>query len=475
MLMRLSWKTIFLLSNALIGIYVWLIYHHHSLDTGFLREDARFVKVAPFSITDIFYWFWAPQNSMYQYRPVTKILWAIPSWLGITNIAFYHLITWAIIFLGAGAVFKILRDLKVHIFLALSGFFAFLFMPSHLKPLYWISAWHNSSVLTFSLWAIIARLQWHKTNSNKYRIASILFYFFALGSREWALLLFFPLLIIDYTEKKFLIRKFSLDILFIPLLMFIHLYVLHNPSAALGASQLEFGLNNIFSFWKYTVAIVFPEFDADPEFQIWSLKNIWFLLTCLLFILSLKKKNLWPFLATIFVSIIFHISLTNIWFLEYAGTFAACVFILWIYWINHFLDKFKAPSFIIAITCSLLITTAAMSTHPLAKWFSIQYHIEPLYLKIFLDDLNEHQEKLPAHRTLKVTGLINTDQTFMFGSLHWLADGGIADYIPNRFIFFDATGTWIETGFQSRKSDSFLPKEMGVSPIEIQYTDRGFQ
>src|SRR5690606_4352533 len=90
-----------------------------------------------------------------------------------------------------------------HSLLAVFAGVFFALLPVHGKPMYWIAAWHNTSVCFFALAALTFRIeQWRSPRrENLFRILSLVFLYFALASREVAFAVSPILILIDYKAR----------------------------------------------------------------------------------------------------------------------------------------------------------------------------------------------------------------------------------------------------------------------------------
>lgn len=194
----------------------------------FYREDSRFFANGLFSFYDLWSAFATPANSMGQYRPVTKLLWGLPQWLGVFSPWTCHAITFSLL---AGAALLITR-LHYLLFgdkiLAVFAGFLFAVLPVNAKALYWISAWHNTAAAFFVLATLCLRFQqWRDPiRETLWRRLGWLTFILAIASREVAFAFVPVLLFVDWQHGKL---SRSRDLLLITGFFLVFIFVIEPP------------------------------------------------------------------------------------------------------------------------------------------------------------------------------------------------------------------------------------------------------
>jgi len=236
----------FFFSGLSLAIYLYF----PAFDSWYLREDSRFFSVAPFSLYDLYDAFATPFNSMGQYRPITKVLWSLPVWLGLPIPFTYHMLSFGLLIVAGLALARI--QYKLYPSVAVSGltFCIYILLPIHQKIMYWISAWHNIAAATFFFLCLALRFDLPKDGGSRFflRGLSLFFLFLGFASREIVFVVVPIIVAVDYFygEKKI---KMSLDVISLSLFFFVYLFIIASPFQVAGvrlAGESVFSIKWIF-------------------------------------------------------------------------------------------------------------------------------------------------------------------------------------------------------------------------------------
>jgi hypothetical protein len=257
---------------GLAGAWLAVLTIRPSFASWFIREDSRFFASGLFSVYDLWRAFATPMNSMGQYRPVTRLLWGIPAWLGGFDIFWYHALTAAILVATGALLARLVYLFFGSAFAAVWGGALFAVLPVNEKPLYWISAWHNSAVALFCMGAFVFRVEERRRSRGDWRLKALclLSFFLALASREVAFGALAVLLVIDRLETGSFWR--SWDVLALAAAVFVFVFVLENPlrtaGVKLGPGAFLHPVEMLSLFWDYVYNVFWAVSDnvvADKE------------------------------------------------------------------------------------------------------------------------------------------------------------------------------------------------------------------
>jgi hypothetical protein len=465
---------------AAVGAALWWHSYGSSLESWFLREDSRFFGTAPFSFYDLWLWFSSAQNGMHQYRPVTKVLWALPRYFGLFDPTYYHWITIGLL-AGAGtALFLLLRRFGVGAALALGFVFFYAFMPIHGKPLYWISAWHNIALACFTGWAIFFRFKMQDSplSSLRYRLLSLFFYFLAIGSREAGLLMIAPLAMVDLyrgSSWKLTSRlRGSIDLAAMFVLFVLFLYVFHSPGNVTQASQrgLTLDFSSAEALWRYLLILIHHPSESYLDFK--DLPIALHLATLLLtgagaLALYLDRRAGILLLAG-GASIGLHLLFTDFWFAEYALTLGFALTGAWAICLHQVLCRLRVPRVVPVFLGLAVMLIGFLLSMEGADWYRRHYIAEGESLRLLTQRAEELQRSLPPHQPILVRGFVRMQDAPFGASLHWIAQG-FQEFIPGRFFLFDTAGSWVAGGFGFNELDqAFYLRFMPPIP-ELRYPE----
>lgn len=249
---------------GLAGAVFFALQYRPALRGWFYREDARYFSNGLFSLYDVLAAFLTSQNSMGHYRPITKLIWGVPEWLGYADAHLYH----AFLALSLAAAAVLLMRLSFLLFgnalLAVLAGILWALMPVNARPLYWICAGQDTTAALFVIAALVFRLeQWNRPDQARlFRVLCLTSVFFALSSREAGFAGTLLLFLVDWRYGK--LRK-SGDVAALWLPFFVFVYVL-SPPFARAHVKLDpwhlFSIEALQESWAYAQATFWVLGDA---------------------------------------------------------------------------------------------------------------------------------------------------------------------------------------------------------------------
>jgi hypothetical protein len=393
---------IWVVSLCMLGFFVYRTSISWVWEVGFLREDSRFFLVPPPSFADLLVWFSTPQNSMAQYRPTTKLLWALPQSFGLRDPNHFRIFSFLLLVTNGVLLGWILHRFTQKKLLAFTLAWAYLLHPLHTKPLYWISAWHNSAVVTFGLLAFVFRFLWLEKIRNGVRRAWwIPFGFYiswilAIGSRESGLLLALPFLALDQQLREWWKRNWG--IVLVGLFFFLFLYVWNRPLERLQPQKDSlFNLSAMaHTYWDYARALVFSTHEWSRES---TLKGFWISLgasvVTLTLISSLFVPKIWPFVALAGAGLGLHLLYRLNWQVEYMALFAASFFLCFGYWLSRIWNP-------LALFCGFMLVALSIISNQYSKqMFASGILSESEAVREYFRAIDRLDKILPPHQPVR--------------------------------------------------------------------------
>jgi hypothetical protein len=170
---------------SLIAAVLWIYLVRKNLGDGDWYSDDAYFRLTPvFSVRDIFAWLLTPVDDDGYYRPVQRVLFMFASLLPVQSFSNYQWLTIGIILIAAGIVGVIAIQWIGSSWAGAISTIAFLFSAPHIKPLAWSNQWYQGSSVLFCAAALYCRVAGFMQKEKKYRILSIVFWFFAAASNN---------------------------------------------------------------------------------------------------------------------------------------------------------------------------------------------------------------------------------------------------------------------------------------------------
>ena len=302
-----------------------------ALRAGYSSEDSWYFDKKFYSIQDVFLWIFQIRDSLGYYRPVRRILFAIPNlFFAIPPPEIYHAAVLILFFIALFVLWKIYRRLGLSEASSFLAVFCVGISPVFEKSLFWISGSHNILAFLFFL------LSLHSLLIGK-RGWLLLFWCLALGSRETVLGLLPALLWVDFLQnprfewRQMLQRNWPLlTVSLIFIAIFLGGQIPHTEGA--HAKNL-LGQNAIWHGPGYLLLFFWPKWDNRPLLPgtapmfVFYLSGILFLALVWKFKDFLMKKSnqaIWFFLF--FGGMIVHLVHVEHWNPEYMSISAAGFF-----------------------------------------------------------------------------------------------------------------------------------------------------
>ena len=195
--------------------------------------------------------------------------------------------------------FLILKHLKIpekgRYFISYASGYIFLVLCTHTESVSWISGRTDIIATFFFLASLCTFLQSEKMTGAYYKILSVLFFTFALLSKETAVTLPLIILLMDFylfksKDKKNLIKKMMPYLLILLIYLFVRSYLINNPTDYLFT---RFNIKILFK-----ILIIFPSRIFIPPLGKFFIGNfgiplnaILFLIFIVLFFLLILKKR----------------------------------------------------------------------------------------------------------------------------------------------------------------------------------------
>jgi len=457
----------------------WLNYSY-ALHGWFYREDSRYFSNGLFSPYDIFCAFLAPHNNMGHYRPITKLIWGIPRWLGPLDAGIYHLISFSLLAAAAIMLMRLSYLLFRNPPLAVLAGILWALMPTNAKPVYWICACQDPAAALFVFSACVFRLeQWMRPESAPvFRRLCLLSVILALFCREAAYSTIPLLLVIDWRYGQ--LRK-SWDVARIWIVFVLWVFVLNPPfdRARVGVKpSLLFSFSLPEELWNYARSAFWTFGDADLIIYPW-----WAIAVTALAITGALVAPFfcWQFLFTSLFALagIAPFLLIHAFSVEYAFLFGAGISLL-LTGIPAALLRQKLlgiPAQLALLTIGLtLIGGYYQYLGENREIFASNYTDRSLLLKNFLSELNRFTHGLPAYQRIELVDIGPYRNSEARDSNHFIPVG-LDELIPDRVILIAPAVLNSGEGTNWRDPHSrlwqtardFLPK-----PVQIHYTDKGF-
>lgn len=413
--MRLTRTANFEAALAAVLGFGLLVWHSRFVFGGwYLREDARFFSVGAFSLHDLLAAFTAPMNSMGQYRPVTRLLWALPSWLGLPLPVSYHVLS---VLLVAGGGFFLAWFCRLWfgrpVLAAFIGAF-YVLLPVHAKALYWISAWHNSALVLFFFAAMVFRVLGR-------RWLCLCSLFLALASREAAFALVPVLFYIDRVEGRPWAR--SLDFSVLAAFLGAWLFMLNSPFAAAGVQPGAGDPDFLTRLARYAEAAFFTTNDLFVHGSGWRGAVVLALLAPGIFFFRQHPRQLAGALVAAFGIAPFLFVLPQV---EYAALFAAGVMVSLCGLASQEARKVSLPPLVassLRYVAAAVLFFAAASQAPLRDHFRTEYVGASLEAKRLVGEVEAFAKSQPPWRLLVLEGFGPHREGPAKMSLHLLSEG----------------------------------------------------
>lgn len=411
------------LAVLFLGIFSLAVLFWHSrfaLGGWYLREDARFFSVGAFSLHDLLAAFTAPMNSMGQYRPITRLLWALPSWLGLPLPASYHVLS---VLLVAGGGFFLAWFCRLWFgrpLLAafLGAFYALL--PVHAKALHWISAWHNPALVLFFFAAMVFRVRGQRWLC----LASV---FLALASREAAFVLLPVLFYIDRVQGRPWARSLDFSLLLAGFGFW--LFVWHSPFAAAGVQPGPGGAELLTRLARYAESAFFTANDLFVSGPNARGLLILALLLPGVFVVKKAPRQLAGTVVAAFGILPFLFVLPQV---EYAALFAAGVLVSVCGLASLQAEKVKLPKAFLPLlpfASALFLALLAASQAPLREFYRAEYVAAGLEARRLVGEIGAFAQSQPPWRLLVLEGFGPHRDGPAKMSLHLLSEG-LDDLLP---------------------------------------------
>lgn len=470
------------LAILLTGFAAGLFLHHYAgaLDAWFMREDSRFFSVGLFSFYDLWNVFTTPVNSMGQYRPITKLLWGLPQWLfGTFDPRHFHAVSLALLGLTGISLARLHFHLFRSVPYAVLAGVLFVLMPVNAKPMYWISAWHNTAAALFSLAALTFRYEQWRSPRRKtlYRALCLLALFLALASREVAFGVAVLLFVIDYGEGK-LRRSGDVALLLGAMFYFVFLF---DPPFDRASVKPDFA--RIFAphelasmLWEYARSTFWTYGD--------HIQSSYALVPTVLSACGLGLIALGPFVhRTLFLPALLaaagiapFLLLKNVT-VEYPALFAAGVALLFTGFLSRVEEKAGARA---NVPACLIAAGLAFAYHqymqPSRQFYVGTYVGRSVMLRNFVEELRAYGEKQAPFRRIHIVDFGPYQKSEAQESHHFLYPG-LHEVIPTRVFLFsrEALGINDGTGSSNPAHGLWLRTYQHLDPaVEARYTERGF-
>lgn len=472
-----------LLAAALGAFAAWLFYRHASpaLGAWFYREDSRFFANGIFSVYDLWTTFSTPVNSMQQYRPVTKLYWGLPHWLGAFDPVTYHWVTLALVGLTGATLARLAFLFCGNVPVAMLAGGLYVLLPVHVKPLYWASAVHNTAVAFFVCAAIALRIEWWRGGGGPaLRVAGLLACYLAIASREVAFCLAPILLWIDYSERRTMRR--SWDFALLTCFFLWYLFLLKPPFDGGGGVQVHLSrlaapaeLASI--LWNYAEDAFWLAHEAGAG----DTSPLWKSVICALALLSSLAL---PFFRRSFFTVTLLTWLGIAPFLlvntnpEYASVMALGSVLALTLPAALLLSRAGRLGLPIGVALVLAVLPAySQVLWPLRELHQLLYVERSQELRRFVEKLGAFSAGLPPYRLVHIHDFGPYVKGVTEESHHFL-DPGLAHLLPARRFLFTGEELGGEAGIGGLAPDAPLLKGQfpGLAkPVRIRYDGERFE
>lgn len=461
-----------LLVYGLCAALLWLHVYHESFFGWFMREDSRFFSTAPFSFFDIWQWFTTAQNSMMQYRPIAKLLWSLPRYFGVFDPFVYTSITVAFIAATSVVFFFFLRFFGLYSWLALAGAAAYAFSTAHVVPLFWISAWHNTTVAFFCLSALLLRLQ-------QRRWPALLCFYLALCSRNTAISWLLPLVLAEmwlllqqHQFSFFRLVSRCADLLVLVAVMIFALYVLRSPFAGVS-NQVQIRLLPDFDtasrLWFYFTSVFSTQalFDSGERWLqlagwVGGLLAAFFVF---LFVTALLRRGrqLLP-AAMIIGGICLHLVAVGGRNMEYSSIMALGCITLFVWYlqqvISYWFERLPGRQNLLhGLTAIALLVFIYALTLPQVRMQSEYYLAESAMNRQIVKRFRQLDREYPRDILFEFENMGAIRFTSAHPSSHFFTLA-LEEFVPGRFFFYKPRHLGSGQGVQMHDTDAYFYRDV---------------
>ena len=481
----LQFESLLALTLFAFGVWAFLANYRPPLVGYFMREDSRYFANGLFSFYDLWWDFTTPYNTMGHYRPITKLIWGVPEWLGFQGPLVYYVAGQLCLALATLFLMRLFYLLFGNVILAVLCGVLFSLMPVNAKPLYWISAGQDSTALLFVLAAIVLRWeQWRQpSRSQIFRWLALVSLFFAVTSREAGFVAGPMMLLVDYRFAPGRLAakaRATLDISLIFGTGFTFVYIL-NPPFHLAKPGLS--KEHILSFapfenlWAYALTTPWALGDAGSVDYPLFAKVASGIALALVVVGPLLHRSLF-FAAVLAAGGVGPFLLIDGFGMEYVYLYGAGISLLVIGSVALLLKNRQRWWWQTALWAMGLALVGGYYLYlaPCRDSFRDNYTDRSLLMRDFLGELKAYVATLPAHRVIVLNDLGPYTESRARDTHHFIPSS-MPQLIPERVILFppEAMKTGEGSGLLEPEANLWkrdyakLPK-----PISIRYTDKGF-
>jgi hypothetical protein len=456
---------------------IFFLHYRAALDGWFFREDSRYFSNGLFSVYDLWRAFTTPQNGMGHYRPITKLIWGVPEWLGINDAGFYHGFLIATLGLASLFLMRLSYLLFGHTLLAILAGSLFALMPVNARPIYWICAGQDTTAALFTLSAFVFRIeQWRQPGRERvFRWLCLASLILALTSREVAFAASPLLFLVDFHFKK--LRR-SGDVLLIYFSFCVFVFLLKPPFQRAGVRidpSLIFSLNTLSNLWEYSLSTPWTLGDSRSNYTIYAKVASGALLLCallapffhrgLLFSSLLLAAGVAPFL------------LINAFSIEYVFLFGAGMALLFTgvpaLWLR---GRGAISQAAVALASVGLILSYYSYLEDSRYIFLNNYVRRSLEVKGFISELDRVAQTLPPFRPVRINDYGSYRKSEARDSHHFIPPA-LDALIPNRVFLIspEVAASGEGTGLRNPSESLWSGRDATVAPaVSVVYKDGEF-
>jgi len=451
-----------------------------ALHGWFYREDSRYFSNGLFSPWDVITAFLTPHNSMGHFRPITKLIWGIPQWVGLFDARIYHSLLFATLGLAAILLMRLSFILFGHPLLAVLCGILWALMPTNAKPIYWICAGQDTAAALFIFAAFNFRLDQWRTQKHEqlFRGLCLTCLFFALSSREVGFSAGILLLLIDWRFGR--LRK-SLDVIAIWAAFTLWVFVLNPPFERAHVSLnagLFFSGATLRQLWDYALSSLWTLGDADMRIYPW-----WAIFITVMAFLALLIAPLlhWALLFASLLAMagIVPFLLINAFSIEYVFLFGAGISLMLTGLPALFLSRRPASN--AAQVALFVVGLAAIGSYyeylrGSRQIFRDNYTSRSIIVRDFLAELKHFTDQLSPYQRIEITDFGPYRMSEVRDS-HHLIPPALDELIPERVFLIapSVLGSGEGTGLKNPNNWVWRGDYNGLPrPARIRYTEKGF-